>query len=114
MIVCELCLHYRPDGKCSLERKIPTGMTCREFAPSIERFCSNPKDFESANQIVQMATFFGMKGLELKKVKLMAARAEAARSRSQPVVSCLPVSSSSFQGTARADSGNDLGTRTLP
>jgi len=54
-------------------------MSCREFAPELERFCSDPKDFVSPAQLVQMATFFGMKGSELKKVKLMAAREESAR-----------------------------------
>ncbi len=54
-------------------------MSCREFGPGIERFCSDPKDFVNSGQIVQMATFFGMKGTELKKVKLMAAREESAR-----------------------------------
>jgi hypothetical protein len=54
-------------------------MGCREFEPTLERFCSDPKDFVSTVQIVQMAAFFGMKGRELKKVNLMAARAESAR-----------------------------------
>ncbi len=54
-------------------------MSCREFGPGIERFCADPKDFVNSGQIVQMATFFGMKGTELKKVKLMAAREESAR-----------------------------------
>lgn len=76
MIVCELCSHYEPDGECRLGLKIPKGMSCREFSPGIERFCSNPKDFVSSSQIVQMASFFGMKGTELKKVKVMAARHE--------------------------------------
>lgn len=53
-------------------------MSCREFKPALEKFCSNPKDFVGHTQIVQMATFFGMKGRELKKVNLMAARAESA------------------------------------
>ena len=56
-------------------------MGCREFDPSLEKFCSEPKDFVSHAQIVQMATFFGMKGSELKKVNLMASRAESARSQ---------------------------------
>jgi len=56
-------------------------MGCREFAPSLERFCSEPKDFVSHAQIVQMATFFGMKGSELKKVNLMASREETARAQ---------------------------------
>jgi hypothetical protein len=56
-------------------------MGCREFAPSLEKFCSEPKDFVSHAQIVQMATFFGMKGSEMRKVNLMAAREESARSQ---------------------------------
>ncbi|MDT5272375.1 MAG: hypothetical protein QOH49_4561 [Acidobacteriota bacterium] len=51
-------------------------MGCRAFEPSLKRFCSDPKDFVSSGQIVQMATYFGMKGSELKKVSLMAVRAE--------------------------------------
>ena len=54
-------------------------MGCREFAPSLERFCSESKDFVGRAQIVEMATFFGMKGSELKKVNLMASREESAR-----------------------------------
>lgn len=54
-------------------------MGCRGFDPSMERFCSDPKDFVSADQIVQMATFFGIKGRELKKVNLMAAQEERNR-----------------------------------
>jgi hypothetical protein len=56
-------------------------MSCREFVPSLEKFCSQPKDFVSHAQIVQMATFFGMKGSELRKVNLMASREESARSQ---------------------------------
>jgi hypothetical protein len=55
-------------------------MGCRVFDPSIERFCSDPKDFVGPAQIVQMATYFGFKGSELKKVNLMAAREESTRS----------------------------------
>ena len=47
-------------------------MGCREFDPGIDKFCSNPNDFVSPNQIIQMATFFGIKGTELKKVKAIA------------------------------------------
>jgi hypothetical protein len=79
MIVCEFCLHSGQDGKCKLGLNIPRGMSCREFGPGIERFCSNPKDFVSSNQIIEMATFFGIKGMELKKVKVMAAREESNR-----------------------------------
>ena len=59
---------------------IPKGMGCREFDPSMERFCSDPKDFVSLTQIVQMATFFGLKGRELKRVSLMVAREDGMRS----------------------------------
>jgi hypothetical protein len=79
MIVCEFCLQYRQDGKCMLGLNIPKGMSCREFGPGMERFCSDPKDFVSPNQIIQMAEFFGFKKGELKKVRLMAMQAEAAR-----------------------------------
>lgn len=81
MIVCDFCKHHRLDGQCQLGLKIPKTMGCREFAPSLERFCSEPKDFVSHAQIVQMATFFGMKGSELRKVNLMASREESARSQ---------------------------------
>jgi hypothetical protein len=58
-------------------------MSCQDFRPTIEKFCANPKDFVSERQIVEMATFFGIKGTELKKVKQMASREESAR-LSQP------------------------------
>ena len=45
----------------------------------MKKFCSDPKDFVNERQIIEMATFFGMKGTELKKVKLMASREERAR-----------------------------------
>jgi hypothetical protein len=76
MIVCEFCLRYTPDGKCRLGLNIPKSMSCREFAPGIEKFCADPKDFVNQNQIVQMATFFGFQRVELKKIKLMAAGEE--------------------------------------
>jgi hypothetical protein len=77
MIVCEFCLHHTQDGKCKLGLNIPKGMSCREFAPGIEKFCADPKDFVSQNQIIQMATFFGFQRVELKKIKLMAAGEES-------------------------------------
>lgn len=80
MIVCDFCKQYQQDGKCGLGINIPKSMSCREFDPAIERFCSNPNDFVSPGQIVQMATFFGIKGRELKKVNLMAAQEECTRS----------------------------------
>jgi hypothetical protein len=55
-------------------------MGCREFGPGLEKFCSNPKDFVSPGQIVQMAAYFGLKGTELKKVSRMAALEDSARS----------------------------------
>ncbi len=79
MKVCDFCKQYRQDGSCRLGLKLPKAMGCREFEPSLESFCSDPKDFVGPAQIVQMATFFGMKGSELKKVNLMAAREESAR-----------------------------------
>ena len=81
MIACDFCKHFQQDGRCYLGLKIPKAMGCREFAPTLEKFCSEPKDFVSHAQIVQMATFFGMKGSEMKKVNLMASHEETARSR---------------------------------
>jgi hypothetical protein len=77
MIICEFCLQYR-QGKCGLGLNLPKTMSCREFGPEMERFCSDPRDFVNPGQIVQMATFFGIKKTELKKVKLMAEAAAAA------------------------------------
>ncbi len=62
---------------------IPKGMSCREFGPTIEKFCSNPNDFVSPGQIIQMAMFFGFKKAELKKIKLMAEAAEISRTAEQ-------------------------------
>ena len=79
MIVCEFCLHYTAGAECRLGLNLPKTMSCREFKPGIEKFCADPKDFVSENQIVQMATFFGFHRTELKKIKVMAA-GEAKRS----------------------------------
>jgi hypothetical protein len=76
MIICELCLHYGQTGLCKIELKVPKGMSCREFAPGIQKFCSNPKDFVNAQQVIDMAIYFGMKGTELKKVRHMAANVQ--------------------------------------
>lgn len=62
---------------------IPKGMSCREFGPTIEKFCANPNDFVSPSQIIQMAMFFGFKKAELKKIKLMAEAAEISRAAEQ-------------------------------
>jgi hypothetical protein len=74
MIICDFCLQYMKNGECSFGLNIPKRMGCREFDPGIGKFCSDPNDFVNPGQIVQMATFFGIKGTELKKVKLIAAR----------------------------------------
>ena len=83
MIICDFCLHYSPVAKCALGLIIPKGMSCREFAPGLEKFCADSVDFVSPNQIVEMATFFGLQKMELRKVKTMAARED--RARIQPV-----------------------------
>jgi len=54
-------------------------MSCQDFRPTLEKFCADPKDFVSERQIIEMATFFGMKGTELKKVKVMASSEESTR-----------------------------------
>ena len=74
MIICEFCLQYTKNGECSFGLRIPKRMGCREFDPGIGKFCSDPNDFVSPGQIIQMATFFGLKGTELKKVKAIASR----------------------------------------
>lgn len=79
MIACEFCLHYRLEEVCDLGLRIPKGMGSHGFVSGVAMFCSDPKDFVSPNQIVQMASYFGIKGAEMKKVKLMAAREESAR-----------------------------------
>lgn len=81
MIVCEFCLQYVRESECKLGLKIPKGMSCREFDPGMDQFCADPKDFVSPNQIIQMAQYFGFKGTELKKVKVMAATEETSRSQ---------------------------------
>jgi hypothetical protein len=80
MIVCEFCQHYQK-AACRLGLNLPKAMSCREFAPSMQQFCSNPQDFVDPGQIMQMARFFGFQRTELKKITLMAAEEE--RSRAQ-------------------------------
>jgi hypothetical protein len=79
MTICEFCLQFR-DGRCTFGLNLPKGMGCREFDPGIDKFCSDPKDFKNAGQIIEMATFFGIKGTELKKIKVIAKREEQIRS----------------------------------
>ncbi len=73
MAICEFCSNFTK-GACTIGLDVRKGMTCREFRPGMEKFCSDPKDFVSPNQIVQMATYFGIGRAELKKVRLMATR----------------------------------------
>ena len=54
-------------------------MACRGFVPTISSFCSDENDFVSPRQIVEMATYFGIKGPELRKVKTIAADEETRR-----------------------------------
>jgi hypothetical protein len=46
-------------------------MKCADFTPGIERFCSTPTDYTGREQLKQMASFFGIKGKELKRVLAM-------------------------------------------
>jgi len=74
MIICDFCLLHSKEGVCRLGLKIPKTMKCREFAPGIERFCAEPTDFVSPDQIIDMAKYFGLERTELKKVKTIAER----------------------------------------
>ena len=78
-MVCEFCLNYTSAGECRLGLKLPKSMSCRDFSPGIEKFCADPKDFVSPSQIVQMATYFGFRKTELKKVRSMAESEESLR-----------------------------------
>ena len=80
MRICEFCLQYRNNAECAFGLNLPKAMGCREFDPGIEKFCADPKDFKGAGQIIEMATFFGVKGTELKKIKVVAKREEKIRS----------------------------------
>ena len=80
MTICEFCLQLQKDGLCRLGLNLPKRMSCREFDPGIEKYCAAPSDFVNANQIIQMSTFFGIKGTELKKIKLIAIQEEESRS----------------------------------
>ena len=84
MTVCEFCDHFIR-GECRLGLKLPKKMTCVEFLPVINQFCSDPKDFVNSSQIIQMASFFGFQKMELKKIKLMATREETARTERERI-----------------------------
>ena len=79
MKLCEFCTQLRPDGECALGLERPKRMTCRSFEPGVELFCSNSADFVSARQLLEMATYFDIKGSELKKVRIMAEQADRGR-----------------------------------
>ena len=78
--ICEFCLEFKADKSCRLGLRMPKSMTCREFSPTLNGFCSDASDFVNPRQIVEMATYFGIKGPELRKVKLMASQEENSRS----------------------------------
>ncbi len=79
MIICEFCIKRQEDGKCSLGLNLPKAMGCYGFTPGIEKFCSKSSDFVNATQIIQMATYFGIKSSEMKKIKVIAQQEEQAR-----------------------------------
>ena len=79
MTICEFCIERQENGKCRLGLNTPKGMGCHEFSPGIEQFCSVPGDFVNATQILQMATYFGIRRSELKKIKVIADNEEKAR-----------------------------------
>ena len=82
MKVCEFCRHFQ-EQECHLGLDIPKTLSCREFAPSIQQFCADPKDFVNGAQIIQMARYFGFQRTELKKIQLMAADEERSRAKKQ-------------------------------
>ena len=82
MTVCEFCRHFQ-EQKCQLGLNTPKTMSCREFDPSIQQFCADPKDFVNGAQIIQMARYFGFQRTELKKIQLMAAGEEGSRAKKQ-------------------------------
>ena len=58
-------------------------MSCREFAPLMQQFCEDPKDFVNGAQIMQMARYFGFQRTELKKISVMAASEESSRDKKE-------------------------------
>jgi hypothetical protein len=68
MTLCEFCVLQQADGVCSRGHTTPKNMKCVDFTPGIERFCSTPADYTGREQLKQMASFFGIKGKELKRV----------------------------------------------
>ena len=89
-MICEFCVHCWKNDTCGLGLDVPKRMSCREFDPGVERFCSNPADFVGVAQLVQMASFFGLRGSEMKKVREMAGLEAARRAPAGPAA-CLDV-----------------------
>ena len=85
MRICEFCIQFQNNTDCGLGLNLPKGMGCRDFEPGIEKFCDNPNDFVNPAQIIQMAKFFGLKGTEMKKVKIIAAREADNRTKAPSV-----------------------------
>lgn len=79
MRICDFCDQLRANGECALGLDKPKRMSCKVFEPGVDRFCSNAADFVNAAQLVRMATYFDIKGSELKKVAVMARDAEQDR-----------------------------------
>lgn len=101
MTVCEFCSHFTKERGCRLGLNLPKAMSCREFRPGIEKFCSERKDFVNQNQIVQMATFFGFQRVELKKIKVMAAMEE--KRELATINGIVPITSESLKSEVAAE-----------
>lgn len=78
MKLCDFCVLQQADGRCSKGRKLPQKMRCVDFTPGIERFFATPADYAGAEQLNQMALYFGFAGNELKRVRAMSAGASGA------------------------------------
>ena len=81
LLLCEFCAQFQEGGTCRLGLDLPKRMSCRMYDPSVESFCAKPGDFVNVAQLSQMAVFFGIKGPELKKIKLVATREMQDRSK---------------------------------
>lgn len=89
--LCEFCSERSADSSCRRGLSAPRAMSCREFAPGIDEFFANTADFTGPAQVLQMATFFGLRGTEMKKVRVMAASEETRRiARALPTLQAVP------------------------
>lgn len=83
MTLCEFCVLQQSNASCANGHTIPPKMRCVDFTPGIEKFCATPADYAGAEQLKQMAMFFGLAGKELKRVLLLtdaATKSEKAKS----------------------------------